>query len=106
MTRSLAEVTDYDTLLRALRARRDELGISVEVLDKILGLGPRYSEKLLSLKRTRQFCTPTMLGLLLGGLGVKLLLVENDEAKRRLEPYVGSRCEFQVRHRAEVVTCA
>jgi hypothetical protein len=57
VTGQLAEVSDYDSLLAALRARRDALGVSIEVLDEILGLGPRYSEKLLSKQRTRQFLT-------------------------------------------------
>lgn len=81
----LAEITDYNSLLAALRARADELQISRETIDAVAGLPERYSNKLLSLSMIKRIGM-TSLGPLLGALSLKLIAVSDDEAFERNRP--------------------
>ena len=72
-------------LLEAIRARRDELGVTHENLDSISGLASGYVSKLL--------CDPPMKGLgatslpaLLGALGAALVMVPDTAQIERVSP--------------------
>jgi hypothetical protein len=74
MTRLIRNI-DTD-LIEAIRARRDELGITHETIDAIAGLPSGYCSKLLApepMKRLGKISIPAMLG----ALGVALVLVED-----------------------------
>ncbi|WP_315729136.1 hypothetical protein [Bradyrhizobium sp. SZCCHNS2015] len=93
----LAEVADYEDLVRALRDRADQLAISRETIDALAGFPDRYAVKILTLStpkpvsadRTRDSrgsvrrIGMTSLGPLLGALSLKLLVVEDLEALER-----------------------
>src|SRR5206468_2426011 len=73
----LATVRDYDELVAAVRARVAELNITHANVDDVSGVPGGYASKLL--------CNPPMrtmgrvsLGLMLGALGLKLLVVEDE----------------------------
>ena len=77
------EVSDYDQLIAALRARRDELEVTFEVVDATSGLQSGYSAKIM--------CNPPIKGLgsvslgpLLGTLGLRLLVIPDEEALARV----------------------
>jgi len=64
-------------ILRIIRSRRKELGISAAVLDELAGLPDRYTSKLeCGTKNLGRLSLP----LLLDALGLKLVIVANDEA--------------------------
>jgi hypothetical protein len=79
--RILGFANDYGTLCGLLRARADELAVSRECIDAVSGLQPGYSGKLLSPIPAKAFGR-TSLPLLLGGLAVKLAVVEDTEQLR------------------------
>lgn len=87
--RPLATVRDYAGLIEAIRVRRAELNVTLEVVDDVAGTCSRYSSKLL--------CDPPMkhlgaisLGPILGALGLALVVVEDietlDRVRSRLTP--------------------
>ena len=75
----LAEITDYNSLLAALRARADQLECSRETIDYIAGLPANYAAKVLSLSHVRRIGMSS-LGLFLDALGMKLVAVPDDAA--------------------------
>jgi hypothetical protein len=85
----LAEITSYDGLILALRARQDQLNVSLATIDYVAGFPDRYSGKILSLRGARRIGMQS-LGPLLGALGLKLIAVDDPEQlakiRRRLEP--------------------
>jgi hypothetical protein len=72
-------VTSIEELLAALRARRDEIGITNESIDSIAGLPDRYASKLLSPDPSRSFGEMS-LGSILGalGLGIATVVIHED----------------------------
>jgi hypothetical protein len=79
----LATVRDYDELIAAIRARRDELEVTHETIGEVAGIASGHASKLL--------CDPPMkrmgiisLGAVLGALGLKLIVVEDEEALARV----------------------
>jgi hypothetical protein len=76
--RSMADV------LAALRARRDELGITFETLDAIAGWPCRYGAKLLAPEPSKNMGWQS-LGLGLGALGTMLIMIEDEEQIRRVQ---------------------
>jgi hypothetical protein len=92
----LAEIADYDDLLRALRARADHLEVSRELIDNLAGLSDRYASKVLSLSKTKRIGLET-LGPILGALGMKLIAVQDDAALERNRPRMVKRNKSQVR---------
>jgi hypothetical protein len=76
VTAPLASISSYEDLIAALRARQSALELSHEVLSEISGLPERYSSKVLSPRGSRRVGMLS-LQLLLSGLGVKLLMVED-----------------------------
>lgn len=77
--RSLAEIHDYDALHGALRARADELQVSRLTIDNVAGLASGYCGKLLGAAMVKKI-GPVSLGPILRVLGVKLVMVEDQEA--------------------------
>src|SRR5215469_15439449 len=80
--RELATVTDYDTLIAALRARADELNVARLVIDETAGLQSGYTGKLLGAAQIKTIGRISM-GPLLGALGLALVVVEDPEAAAR-----------------------
>ena len=81
---AVGRIEHSEQLLRVLRARVEELELSHESLDALVGWAPGYSGKLLSnppLKRLGHFC----LFLLLETLALDVLLVENPLRLERLK---------------------
>jgi hypothetical protein len=76
------KITDYDSLLRLLRARADQLQISRSTIDHISGLQEGMSAKILSLNQLRRVGVGS-LGPLLDALCLTLVAVPNDEAFAR-----------------------
>jgi hypothetical protein len=83
-------ISDYRTLVETCRARAAELELSRAEIDRISGLPEGYSGKLLgnagtlpgpSKKKKKMW--PTSLELMLGTLGLKMLLVEDEAATAR-----------------------
>jgi phytoene dehydrogenase-like protein len=87
--RILATVTDYADLVSALRQRCDDLGLTFDTLDEVCGFCDRYTAKLLapyrraSARPLRSFGGMS-LGAILGGLGLKIVLVEDRAALARV----------------------
>lgn len=86
----LATVSDYAGLLAAVRARVVELNITHENLDAVSGIQSGYAGKLLCNPPIRNFGLVS-LGLVLGGLGLKLLVVEDEEALARVRSRLAPR---------------
>ena len=84
MSDPLAEFTDYDELRRALNQVREIRDISLERLDEITGASPYYFAHLLGPRPTKRLGLQS-LGWALGGLGVKGLLVTDQEALARVQ---------------------
>jgi hypothetical protein len=82
--RAFAVVRDYDGLLAAIRARRDELKVAHLVIDDVAGLQTGYTSKLLSDPPIRNLGAMS-LGPLLGTLGLALAIVHDGEALRRVQ---------------------
>lgn len=81
--RIIAEFVDYDGLLSGLRRRYAELNIVGTALDEIMCLPDGYTSKLLGPKPARGL-TRLTLGSLIGGLGVRCLIVEDTDATSRI----------------------
>jgi hypothetical protein len=81
--RALATIRSCEDLQRALRARKEELGVSNATLDEVCGLSERYCSKVLGLHPSRML-GPMSLTALLGGLGTVLILCEDEEALARV----------------------
>lgn len=64
----------YDELRAALNARRQQLGLTMEVLDEISGLQPGYSGKIFGGRRVKNM-GPLSATVLLGALGVQLAII-------------------------------
>jgi hypothetical protein len=78
-------IGDYRTLIEICRARADELALSREEIDRLSGLPAGYSGKLLGSGRSKdpKRMWPTSLELMLGVLGLKILLIEDEAAAQR-----------------------
>jgi hypothetical protein len=80
--------SDYQTLVETCRARADELGISRLEIDRLSGLPTGYAGKLLGKDggapgRKHKKMWPIALESMLGVLGLKILLIEDDVAAAR-----------------------
>jgi hypothetical protein len=86
----LAQITDYPSMLFAMRARAAErqIAISSDEAAHVAGLSDRRLTQILSLRTLRNVQSVrrvgiTSLGPVLGLLGVRLLMVEDEEALKR-----------------------
>jgi hypothetical protein len=74
-------IRNIDDLVEAIRARRDELGITCETMDAISGLSAGHSAKLAcGTKGIGRVSLPAVLG----ALGAALVLVEDPEQRTRV----------------------
>lgn len=101
--RQLAEATDYDGLIAAIRNRAAELQVAGETLDEIVGLPNRYCAKLIGPKPIRRLGAIS-LGPILGALALKLIVVEDSEALRRVAGRLRKRDSRRVRNSVVHVT--
>jgi hypothetical protein len=89
----IGEARAYDELIELFRQRCAELGTSMETIDTIAGTSSRYVSKLLCSTPIKNL-GPTSMGLLLGALAVKLVLVVDapqlERIKSRLIPKASS----------------
>jgi hypothetical protein len=81
-------ITDYRTLVETCRARADELELSRLEIDQLGGLPTGYAGKLLGKDggapgRKHKKMWPVALESMLGVLGLKILLIEDDAATAR-----------------------
>ena len=81
-------ITDYRTLVETCRDRADELALSRLEIDRLGGLPTGYAGKLLGKDggdpgRKHKKIWPVALESMLGVLGLKILLIEDDVATRR-----------------------
>jgi hypothetical protein len=83
--RRLSEVTDYDGMIAALRERMREIGVTNETIDALTGLQSGYVGKLLAPTRIKNL-GPTSFGLMLQSLGLKLIVVEDAENTKKMQP--------------------
>ena len=89
-------IRSYSDLLSLLRARRDELGISCETLDRLAGLSSGHAGRLLcGVKRAGI----TLYWPLLESLGLRCLIEVDPDAVARLAHRWHRRNEAHVRHR-------
>lgn len=77
-------IRNIDDLVEALRARKEAIDISNELLDHLAGLQPGYVSKVLAPTRIKGL-GPISLPALLGALGVALVLVEDTAAIERVK---------------------
>src|SRR6516164_2701423 len=93
LMRTLAEFSDYDGMVEAIRARVKELAIAGEAFDEFDGLPTGYLSKLIGLRPVRRISHVSM-GPLFDALGVYCLMIENPAGtariKKRLRPRNGS----------------
>jgi hypothetical protein len=82
MTKLIRSIPD---LVQAVRARRDELGITHETIDEIAGLPSGYCSKLLAPEPMKGL-GPISIPAILGALGVALVLVEDTAQVERVSP--------------------
>jgi hypothetical protein len=94
----LAEITDYASFLHALRARANErqIAISSENTHDVAGLSDRRMTQLLSLRTLHNIQSVrrigiTSMGPVFGVLGVKFIMVEDEEAIKRFGSRISRR---------------
>jgi hypothetical protein len=93
----LAVVTDYASLVAALRARADHLNISRQMIDVLGNLAQGHSAKLLS-QRPVKGLGEISFGSVLFALGVQLVMMENPEAMAAIRDEFAPRDAIAVRY--------
>jgi hypothetical protein len=92
----IATVRDYNELHAALRARADALSVSRGATDDVSGLPSGYSGKLLGPKPLKLFGVKS-LGAILTVLGLKMVLVDDEESLRKYTARLSKRHDASVR---------
>lgn len=97
--RTIATVTGYDEMIAALRARKAELAISNETLDRLVGWADGYAGKVLGDTQSRRLGPLTLWQAFAAlGLGVKLVEVTTaDELATRFGDKIVGRNGLQAR---------
>jgi hypothetical protein len=98
----LAEFTDYDGMLAAVRSRVAELQVNGERFDEYAGLPKGYLSKLIGVRPSRGL-GKLSLGLVMNGLGMSLLAIENQEATARLKNRLPPRNPSYVRSAPSII---
>jgi hypothetical protein len=98
-----AEATDFNSLHAAFRARAETLGATRLELDVLCDTSDGYMSKFLNPLQTRKGNLGTI-GKILRGLGLRLIVVEDEQATRKILPRITRRDETRVRHRRELPT--
>jgi hypothetical protein len=88
--RTIAAVNDYGALLRLIRQRVIELGITHETLDAVSGLQSGYTSKLLCDPPVRRM-GPIVLFIVLQSLGLALTVTEDPIGLRSLQSRLTAR---------------
>ena len=94
--RVIADVTSYEQMLAALRARVHELQLNGERFDEFAGLPRGYLSKLIGAKPIRRLGM-TSFAPVLAGLGLRLLVIEDNAATERLKNKLPPRNQSYVR---------
>lgn len=94
--RVLATFDDYDGLIEALRQRKAELGLSCLLMDELSGLPAGYTGKVLGPRRIKSLGAIST-DAINGALGVKLAVIEDPDAMKRMAPRWERRNEAHVR---------
>jgi hypothetical protein len=81
--RVIAEVCSYEQMVDALRARVAELQVNGEPFDHFVGLPTGYLSKLIGARPVRRLGR-TSFQPVLAGLGLRLLVIEDQAATERL----------------------
>jgi len=92
----IADVTSYEQMLAALRARVNELQLNGERFDEFAGLPRGYLSKLIGAKPIRRLGM-TSFAPVLAGLGLRLLVIEDNAATERLKNRLPPRNQSYVR---------
>jgi len=92
----IADVTSYEQMLAALRARVNELQLNGERFDEFAGLPRGYLSKLIGAKPIRRLGM-TSFAPVLAGLGLRLLVIEDNAATERLKNKLPPRNQSYVR---------
>ena len=100
--RILADVSSYEQMLTALRARVTELQINGERFDEFAGLPRGYLSKLIGVNPIRRIGM-TSWAPVLTGLGLRCLFVEDEAATERLKNHVAPRNSSYVRGTPSIV---
>jgi hypothetical protein len=88
--RVIADVSSYEEMLDVLRARVRELQVNGERFDEYAGLPRGYFSKLVGAKPIRRLGM-TSFEPVLAGLGLRLQIIEDQEATERLKSRVRPR---------------
>ena len=94
--RVIADVSSYEQMLAALRSRVNELQINGERFDEYSGLPRGYLSKLIGAKPVRRLGM-TSFAPVLAGLGLRLLVIEDNAATERLKAKLPPRNQSYVR---------
>ena len=101
--RVIADLSSYEQMLAALRARINELQINGERFDEYSGLPRGYLSKLVGAKPIRRLGMISFAPVL-AGLGLRLLVIEDTAATERLKNRLPPRNGSYVRSAAWQVT--
>jgi hypothetical protein len=82
--RDQSMIRSMEDLLAALRARRDEIGVTHETIDEVAGWPSGYAGKLLSPSPIKNLGWMS-LGVALDSMGVALVMIENVEQRKLVE---------------------
>jgi hypothetical protein len=100
--RVIAEFSDYDGMLNALRRRITELQINGERFDEYAGLPRGYLSKLVGANPQRRLGMQSF-GPTVAGLAMRCWFVADEEAERRLKERVPPRNGSYVRSAPSIV---
>ena len=100
--RVIAEFSDYAGMLDALRKRVNELALNGERFDEYAGLPRGYLSKLTGASPVRRIGMTSMAPVL-NGLGLRCLLIEDQQATERLKSRVKPRNSSYVRSTPSII---
>ncbi len=99
----LETITDYHGLIEALRARKDALGLSNEIVDELGGLTRGHTDKILGPSRNKNL-SPMTFDVMLGVLALQVSLVPDIDAALKMESRWEKRSPAHVRAKCSLVS--